>query len=61
MTTNTGQFAFLKGSSYEIGQQVREFQKNPFCEIAILYGKINFGQSIFSNESTNRAVLPKFK
>lgn len=33
MKTNTGQFAFLKGSSYEIGQhQAREFQKNPFAK-----------------------------
>ena len=33
MRTNTGQFTFLKGSSYEIGkQQAREFQKNPIAK-----------------------------
>jgi len=33
MKINTGQFAFLKGSSYEIGQQqAREFQNIPFAK-----------------------------
>ncbi|KOS62233.1 linear amide C-N hydrolase [Lysinibacillus agricola] len=48
MKTNTGQFAFLKGGSYEIGiQQARELQKNPIAKSLFFTDNITSDKAYF--------------
>ncbi|MGE8035568.1 C45 family autoproteolytic acyltransferase/hydolase [Lysinibacillus sp. NPDC093692] len=59
MTTNTGQFAFLKGSSYEIGhQQAREFQKNPFAKSLFFTEKLASDKAYFQMKAQIEQYCP---
>jgi len=59
MTTNTGQFAFLKGSSYEIGKhQAREFQKNPFVKSLFFTEKLTSDKAYFQMKAQIEQYCP---
>jgi len=59
MITNTGQFAFLKGSSYEIGQQqAREFQKKPFVKSLFFTEKLTSDKAYFQMKAQIEQYCP---
>lgn len=59
MKTNTGQFAFLQGSSYEIGQQqAGEFQNNPFAKSLFFTEKLISNNTYFEMKAQIEQYCP---
>lgn len=59
MKTDTGQFAFLKGSSYEIGQQqAREYQKKPFAKSLFFKENLTSDKAYFEMKAQIEQYCP---